>query len=74
KMDFDESISKGLIKIVGREVDEAYFEKVLGLSLNEDIDKDISIVYTPLHGTGGRFVRHILTKRGFTNFAIVPEQ
>ncbi|MGC8902950.1 MAG: phospho-sugar mutase [Fervidobacterium sp.] len=74
KMDFDESISKGLIKIVGREVDEAYFEKVLGLSLNEDIDKNISIVYTPLHGTGGRFVRHILTKRGFTNFAIVPEQ
>ncbi len=75
KMDFDEAISKGLIKIVGKEIDEAYFEKVLGLSLNdENIDKNISIVYTPLHGTGGRFVRYILTKRGFTKFTIVPEQ
>jgi len=75
KMDFDEAISKGLIKIVGKEIDEAYFEKVLGLSLNdENIDKNISIIYTPLHGTGGRFVRYILTKRGFTNFTIIPEQ
>ncbi len=75
KMDFDEAISKGLIKIVGKEIDEAYFEKVLSLSLNdENIDKNISIIYTPLHGTGGRFVRYILTKRGFTNFTIIPEQ
>lgn len=74
KVDFDEALSKGLIKIVGKEIDEVYFEKVLNLSLCEDIDKNISIVYTPLHGTGGRFVRFVLTKRGFTNFLIVPEQ
>ncbi|AFG35373.1 phosphomannomutase [Fervidobacterium pennivorans DSM 9078] len=74
KMDFDEAMSKGLIKIVGSEVDNAYFEKVLSLALCDDIDKNISIVYTPLHGTGGRFVRHVLDKRGFTNYFIVPEQ
>lgn len=74
KIDFDEGLSKGLIKLVGKEIDEAYFEKVLSLSLNEDIDKDIPIIYTPLHGTGGKFVRTILTKRGFTNFTIIPEQ
>lgn len=74
KIDFDEALSKGLIKIVGKEIDEVYFEKVLNLSLCDDIDKNISIVYTPLHGTGGRFVRLVLTKRGFTNFLIVPEQ
>ncbi|MGQ9855312.1 MAG: phospho-sugar mutase [Fervidobacterium sp.] len=74
KMDFDEALSKGLIKIVGKEVDEAYFEKVLSLALCDDIDKNISIVYTPLHGTGGKFVRYVLDKRGFTNYLIVPEQ
>lgn len=74
KIDFDEALSKGLIKIVGSEVDNAYFEKVLSLALCDDIDKNISIVYTPLHGTGGRFVRHVLDKRGFTNYFIVPEQ
>jgi phosphoglucomutase len=74
KIDFDEAISKGLIKIVGSEVDNAYFEKVLSLALCDDIDKNISIVYTPLHGTGGRFVRHVLDNRGFTNYFIVPEQ
>lgn len=74
KIDFDEALSKGLIKIVGKEIDEVYFEKVLNLSLCDDIDKNISIVYTPLHGTGGRFVKFVLTKRGFTNFLIVPEQ
>jgi len=74
KMDFDEAIARGLIKIVGAEVDNAYYEKVLSLSLCDDIDKNISIVYTPLHGTGGKFVRHVLDKRGFTNYFIVPEQ
>jgi len=74
KMDFDEAIAKGLIKIVGSEVDNAYFEKVLSMSLCDEIDKNISIVYTPLHGTGGRFVRYVLDKRGFTNYFIVPEQ
>lgn len=74
KMEFDEAIQKGLIKIIGKEIDEAYFEKVLSLSLCDDVDKNIGVVYTPLHGTGGRFVNYVLNKRGFTNYFIVPEQ
>lgn len=74
KMDFDEAIQNGLIKIVGKEIDKAYFEKVLSLALCDEIDKNIGIIYTPLHGTGGRFVNHVLDKRGFTNYFIVPEQ
>lgn len=74
KMEFDEAIQKGLIKIVGKEIDDAYFEKVLSLSLCNDVDKNIGVVYTPLHGTGGRFVNYVLSKRGFTNYFIVPEQ
>jgi len=74
KMEFDEAIQKGLIEIIGKEIDEAYFEKVLSLSLCDDVDKNIGVVYTPLHGTGGRFVNYVLNKRGFTNYFIVPEQ
>lgn len=74
RMNFEEALSHGLIKIVGSEVDEAYFEKVLSLSLSEEIDKEIGIVYTPLHGTGTRFVERVLRERGFKNYFIVPEQ
>ncbi len=74
KIDFDEAIQKGLIEIVGSVVDEEYFKKVLSVGLCDDIDKDIKIVYTPLHGTGGKFVKRILTEREFTNLYVVKEQ
>ena len=45
-----------------------------GLSLNDDIDKEIKIVYTPLNGTGNKPVRRVLKERGFKNIAVVPEQ
>ncbi|MBO8161053.1 MAG: phospho-sugar mutase [Thermosipho sp. (in: Bacteria)] len=74
KIPFDEGIANGLIKIIGQEVDKAYYKKVLELTLNDDIDKDIKIVYTPLNGTGNIPVRHILKERGFKNVFVVKEQ
>ncbi|WP_237697475.1 phospho-sugar mutase [Thermosipho africanus] len=74
KIPFDEGISKGLIKIIGKEVDTVYYQKVLSLALNDDIDKNIKIVYTPLNGTGNIHVRHILNERGFNNVYVVKEQ
>ncbi len=74
KIDFDDGIQKGLIEVVGKEVDEEYFKKVRSVSLCDDVDKDIKIVYTPLHGTGGRFVKRILTEMNLTNLHIVKEQ
>ncbi|QTA38377.1 phospho-sugar mutase [Thermosipho ferrireducens] len=75
RKNFDEAIKEGLIKIVGKEIDSAYYEKVLNLSLNNDnIDKEIKIVYTPLNGTGNIPVRHILKERGFKNVFVVKEQ
>jgi phosphoglucomutase len=65
---------KGLIEILGKEMDDEYIEKVKGLSLSDDIDKDIVIVYTPLNGTGNKPVRRVLRERGFTNIMVVPEQ
>lgn len=73
-MDLDEATEKGLIQYIGKEIDEAYDKELLDLSLNDNIDKNIKIIYTPLNGTGNIPVRRILKQRGFTNVIVVPEQ
>lgn len=73
-IDLEEGVDKGLIKYIGKEIDDEYVEKVKALALNENIDKDIKIVYTPLNGTGNKLVRRVLRERGFTNVIVVPEQ
>src|SRR5690606_34757340 len=65
------------ITIIGKEIDEAYMEMVKGLSVNPEViekHKDISIVYTPIHGTGIKLVPEVLRRFGFTNVHIVEEQ
>ena len=73
-MDLDEAKEKGLIVMLGKAMDDEYTEKVKGLAIREDIDKEIKIVYTPLNGTGNVPVRRVLKERGFTNIIVVPEQ
>ncbi len=73
-MELDEAVEKGLIQYIGKEIDEAYDEDLLNKALNDDIDKNIKIIYTPLNGTGNIPVRRILKERGFTNVIVVPEQ
>ncbi|NLY20378.1 MAG: phospho-sugar mutase [Tissierellia bacterium] len=72
--DYDEAVANGMINIIGEELDEAYYREVLNKTINEDIDKNISIVYSPLNGTGNLPVRHVLSERGFTNVNVVKEQ
>jgi phosphoglucomutase len=65
------------IELIGEEFDRIYLEKVLGLSLSPDAikqHKDMKIVYTPLHGTGGVLVPAALKKYGFENVSVVAEQ
>jgi len=73
-MDIDEAIESGLLTMIGSEIDDIYLGKVKKLLLNDDIDKDIKIVYSPLNGTGNIPVRRVLKERGFTNVIVVPEQ
>ncbi|MBU5437929.1 phospho-sugar mutase [Tissierella sp. MSJ-40] len=73
-MDLNEAIERKYINYVGKEIDDEYIEKVKNLALNEDIDKGIKIVYTPLNGTGNKPVRRVLKERGFNNIIVVPEQ
>ncbi len=73
----DEAIKKGLYNIIGKEVDDCYIEELKKLSLNPNIikeQKDLKIVYTPLHGTGRKPVQRILKEIGFKNVYTVSEQ
>ena len=73
-MELEEALDKGLIQYIGKEIDDKYNQEILNMTINEDIHKDIKIVYTPLNGTGNLPVRRVLKDRGFTNVIIVPEQ
>jgi len=65
------------ITIIGKEVDDAYMDMVKGLSVYPDViakQHDLTIVYTPIHGTGIMLVPEVLKRFGFTNVHIVEEQ
>ena len=63
-----------LIHVIGKEVDEAYYEKVLGIQLNPQIAKDdIKIIFTPEHGTANIPVKEVYTRAGY-HFVAVEEQ
>lgn len=53
------------INIIGKDVDEAYYEKLLEVQERPKLHKDIKIVYTPLHGTGNVPVRTMLGRLGY---------
>jgi phosphoglucomutase len=65
------------ITLIGREVDEAYIGMVKGLSVYPEAiarQKDLKIVYTPIHGTGIELVPKVLAAFGFENIHLVEEQ
>ena len=74
----DEAIEKGLYNIIGKEIDDKYISELKKLVVNQEaitkMQKDIKIVYTPLHGTGNMLVQRILKELGFENVYIVKEQ
>jgi phosphoglucomutase len=65
------------ITLIGKEIDEAYIKMVKSLSVYPEIiqqQKDLKIVYTPIHGTGITMVPPVLKAFGFENVTIVEEQ
>lgn len=67
----------GLYNIIGKEIDDLYIGELKKQLQNPDIikeQKQLSIVYTPLHGTGNMPVQRILKEIGFENVNIVSEQ
>ena len=66
-----------LIEVIGKAVDDIYLEKVHTLSIDPAViarQKDLKIVYTPLHGTGMMLIPQALKQWGFENVNCVPEQ
>ena len=67
----------GLIQIVGEDIDKPYLEKVKTISIDPEAiahQKDMKIVYTPIHGTGMMLIPRALKMWGFENVHTVPEQ
>ena len=74
----EEAKSQRLYNVVGKAIDKLYLRAIKKLVLNPDIikeeEKDLKIVYTPLHGTGNVPVQTVLEELGFSNVLVVPEQ
>ncbi len=77
-MDETEAFEKGLIRMIGEKIDDAYIENLKTLTVDpEEIKKaagSMKIIYTPLHGAGNKPVRRILKETGFNNVLVVKEQ
>lgn len=66
-----------LIQIIGADIDKIYWDQVHTICIDPDVikrQKDLSIVYTPLHGTGMNGIPQSLKLWGFENVHCVPEQ
>ncbi|MCH5350919.1 MAG: phospho-sugar mutase [Clostridiales bacterium] len=68
--DFDTAVKNKIVRFV--DVTREYLDKVYERSVGSA--RDVSIVYTPLNGTGCDIVPQMLNERGFKNVTIVPEQ
>lgn len=77
-MDFEEGVEKGLITLIGSEIDEKYLEKVMEQSVGsryvEQAAGNFTIIYTPFHGTGYKLVPEVLKRLGMKHVLTVPEQ
>lgn len=70
--DFDEAVRDGSIVLVGAEVDGHYLDAVVSESVGRG--RDLSIVYTPMHGVGETSVAAALTRAGFAKVNILASQ
>ena len=69
--------NKELIEVLGEDMDNQYLEQVKSLVLDQNLidrNKDLKIVYSPIHGTGVKMIPAALRKCGFENVINVPEQ
>ena len=74
----EDAVKSGLYNIIGEEIDNGYINYLKSISLNPEAIKKqgdkLKIVYTPLHGTGGKLAKRILQELGFSKVYVVKEQ
>ena len=73
---FDEGLKNGMISYIDDEVLETFLRLVQSQTINEGVcgKSELSVVYTPLNGTGNKPVREIMRRIGVKNVTVVPEQ
>lgn len=71
-VDFDTAVKSGSIQIIGAGVDEPYYQAVVAEA--EGTDRDIDIVYSPLHGAGQTNVLPTFERAGFKSISVVKDQ
>jgi phosphoglucomutase len=65
------------VEMIGEDIDQKYLNQITALSVSPDAisrQKNLKIVYSPIHGTGITLVPAALEQFGFTNVTIVEEQ
>lgn len=77
-MDKEAAKAAGLYETIGANIDDPYIEELKSQVIHWDAieaaQKDIKIVYSPLHGTGNIPARRVMKELGFENVYVVPEQ
>lgn len=76
RVDFATAIEKSKITYIGNDIFDKFIKEVQSQSLlgNEEVDKNVAIVYSPLNGTGLVPITTVLKKSGFNNITVVKEQ
>ena len=78
RVDFDEAVADGKIKLLGKKMDELYLAQVQAQAVNPDAVKkvadELKIVYSPLHGTGHKLIPEILDRTGIKHLYKVEDQ
>jgi phosphoglucomutase len=78
KITIEEAKNRGLLNIIGEEIDKSYIDKVKALTIRENLvkkqAKDLKIIYTPIHGAGNMPIRRVLRELGYENVFVVKEQ
>lgn len=64
---------KKLMHVIGKEIDEKYYQAVIGIQLHPEVKKDIKIVFTPQHGTSCIPVQEIYKRVGYTVIPVVEQ-
>ena len=77
-MPLEEAKAAGLYQTIGADIDDPYIAELKSLVLHQDsidaVKDKLTIVYSPLHGTGNIPVRRVLKELGFQNVHVVPQQ
>ncbi|MCQ2455418.1 MAG: phospho-sugar mutase [Clostridia bacterium] len=74
-LDFDEGIKSGKIEYISDDVYNAFLDSIENVRVSKDLDlSNLSVIYSPLHGTGNKPVRDILKRIGVSNVTVVKSE